>query len=257
MSRIDGLTETEYQEVVPAGTILLGYRGSIAHGTYLPSDNPNSIDDKDLLGVCIAELDCYFGLRKFEQREAKLREWDSVIYELRKFAGLLLKSNPNALCLLWLEPQHYFIVEPAGRLLIDSRHLFITKRIYEAFTGYASDQLKRMTHLAFEGYMGAKRKQLVQKHGYDTKNAAHCIRLLRMGIEFLQEGELRVYRNDAQELLDIKTGKYSLEQVKELAEKLFQQAQEAHERCRFPDEPDESKVNALLKQIMSAHFGVT
>jgi len=35
------------------------------------------------------------------------------------------------------------------------------------------------------GYLGDKRKQLVLKHGYDAKNAAHLIRLLRMGIEFL------------------------------------------------------------------------
>jgi predicted nucleotidyltransferase len=256
MNRIEGLSEAEYQQLIPEETILLGYRGSIAHGMYLPSNRPDSIDDKDLLGVCIASLDCYFGLRQFEQKEAKLREWDSVVYELRKFMHLLLKSNPNALCLLWLDPQHYLVVEPAGRLLIESRHLFVTKRIYEAFTGYASAQLKRMTHLAFEGYMGAKRKQLVEKHGFDTKNAAHCIRLLRMGIEFLQEGELHVHRADAQELLDIKVGKYSLEEIRSLAEELFRQAQQVYEQCTFPDAPDESKANELLKQILVSHFGV-
>src|ERR1035441_7341928 len=29
------------------------------------------------------------------------------------------------------------------------------------------------------GYLGDKRKNLVLEHGYDAKNAAHCIRLLR------------------------------------------------------------------------------
>lgn len=32
----------------------------------------------------------------------------------------------------------------------------------------------------FSGYQGAKRKAIVRQHGYDTKNAAHLIRLLRM-----------------------------------------------------------------------------
>jgi len=52
--------------------------------------------------------------------------------------------------------------------------------------------------------MGAKRKSLVEKFGYDTKNAAHLILLLRMGIEFLSVGVLHVKRHDAQELLEIK-----------------------------------------------------
>lgn len=38
--------------------------------------------------------------------------------------------------------------------------------------------------------MGEKRKQLVAKHGYDTKNASHLIRLLRMGMEFLTVEEI-------------------------------------------------------------------
>jgi len=32
--------------------------------------------------------------------------------------------------------------------------------------------------------------------GYDSKNAAHLIRLLRMGIEFLTEGKMYVERAD-------------------------------------------------------------
>lgn len=51
--------------------------------------------------------------------------------------------------------------------------------------------------------MGQKRRELVRRVGYDAKNAAHLIRLLRMGIEFLTEGTLHVERADATELLDI------------------------------------------------------
>lgn len=42
--------------------ILVGYRGSIAHGMYVPPKNPTSIDDKDLMSVCIPPLDFYLGL---------------------------------------------------------------------------------------------------------------------------------------------------------------------------------------------------
>jgi len=42
--------------------------------------------------------------------------------------------------------------------------------------------------------MGKKRRELVMRVGYDSKNAAHLIRLLRMGIEFLTEGTMYVER---------------------------------------------------------------
>ena len=61
-----------------------------------------------------------------------------------------------------------------------------------------------MERNACKGYMGEKRKRLVEKFGYDTKNASHLIRLLRMGMEFLVDGELHVEREDAKELLRIK-----------------------------------------------------
>ena len=51
-----------------------------------------------------------------------------------------------------------------------------------------------------------KRKRLVEQYRYNTKNAAHLIRLLRIGIEFLRDGELIVDRGgyDAQDLLAVK-----------------------------------------------------
>jgi hypothetical protein len=44
------------------------------------------------------------------------------------------------------------------------------------------------------GYMGEKRKELVLEHGYDSKNAAHCVRLLRMAKEIFETGGMTVYR---------------------------------------------------------------
>lgn len=245
-----GLSEQEKNEIIPPHTFLLGYRGSIAHGMYIPNSKPNSIDDKDILGVCFGPINCYVGLGKFEQREKFLREWDSVIYEARKFVSLLIKANPNVLSLLWLDPVHYITIEPAGQLLIDNRGLFSTKEAYYAFTGYAYGQLKRMTTGAFMGYMGEKRKALVEKFGFDTKNAAHLIRLLRMGIEFLNTGELQVHRHDGPQLLEIKNGQWSLEKVKAEAEILFKRAEEAFDRCTLPRRADLNKVNALLEGMI-------
>ncbi len=52
----------------------------------------------------------------------------------------------------------------------------------------------------------AARKELEKKHGFDSKHAAHLIRLLRMGLEIVNTGEVIVMRPDAQELLGIRNG---------------------------------------------------
>ena len=232
--------------------ILLGYRGSISHGTYRPNNDPNSIDDIDLQGICIPPIDYYYGLKEFGSRgtvEIKKDEWDIVLFELTKAIRLLEKGNPNVLSILWLDSKQYLNVTGAGQMLIDNRDLFMSKRIYHSFAGYANGQLKRMTHLACKGCMGEKRKRLVKKYGYDTKNASHLIRILELGIEFLHEGVLHVHRKNAEKLLEIKDGKWSLEKVKAEAERLFRLAEVTHHFSRLPDKPDHEKINELCVDI--------
>lgn len=250
MIKLSGLSAEETLQIIPEHTILLGYVGSIAHGTYIPKNDPDSIDDKDILGICVADESAYFGLKKFEQKEIKQGEWDSVVYEIKKFFHLLLKQNPNVISLLWLQEKDYIHISESGRLILDNRDLFVSKVAYHSFSGYAHGQLHRMTHGAFEGYMGEKRKKLVEKFGYDCKNAAHLIRLLRMGIEFLVDGKLKVFREDAAELKEIKSGKWSLEKVMKEADRLFILAQEAFVRSSLPNSPDTEKAEKLLMSIL-------
>jgi len=251
------MTPEQKQELFPANIILLGYRGSIVHNMYVPNTDPNSIDDIDLMGVYMAPEDHYIGMNKTKETMEKfLGQWDVVNYEFKKFVSLLLKSNPNVLSLLWIRDNHYIDRHGYGKLLIENRDLFVSKKAYHSFTGYAYSQLKRMTHLATEGYMGKKRKALVEKYGYDCKNAAHCIRLLKMGMEFLIEGRLNVFREDASWLLEIKRGGWSLEDVKAEAKKLFGLTDEAYVRSSLPNEPDYYKVNELVKDILSDYLKI-
>jgi hypothetical protein len=48
------------------------------------------------------------------------------------------------------------------------------------------------------------RTELVDKFGYDTKHAMHLVRLIRMAKEILIEGVVHVYRDDREELMDIR-----------------------------------------------------
>jgi predicted nucleotidyltransferase len=259
MSVPKGITDN-YPEL-STRCILAGYRGSIAHGMYVKPSEPTSIDDKDVMYVCVPNIDYYYGFapgfgsnKVFPTngtREIKRDEWDIVVYEAKKFIGLLAQGNPNVLAMLWLEPNLYITKTPAGEMLLNNRNLFVGRHVYKSFVGYAYSQLHRMTHNAFEGHMGEKRKALVQKFGFDCKNGAHLIRLLRMGIEFLKDGELYVLREDASQLLEIKKGEWTLEQVKSEADRLFIAAETAYQNSTLPSKPDYAKINKLSIDIIS------
>lgn len=77
-------------------SILLAYRGSIAHGMHNPS--PDSIDDEDTIGIFIASPDHYLGMK--QQKETMTTQQgkiDLVEYELRHFAKLASNCNPNVM----------------------------------------------------------------------------------------------------------------------------------------------------------------
>lgn len=232
--------------------ILHVYRGSIAHGMYIPDTDPLSIDDKDTMAICVPDISHYFGLRQFGSRgtrEIKKMEWDIVIYEAKKALSLLKQGNPNVLSLLWTD--EIIKTTIAGNLLRSNRDLFAGKHVYDSFVGYAHAQLSKMQKYAHEGYMGAKRKLLVERFGYDPKNAAHLIRLLRMGSEFLKTGELIVKRPDADELLSIKRGEWELEDVKDVADKLFLSIEIAKDQSPLPEKPDVDAIDALCIEIVN------
>lgn len=231
---------------------LMCYRGSIAHNMYVPNSDPNSIDDVDLLGIFMAPVDYYIGLGRHKDTvESFIGEYDLVNYEFKKMMWMLLKSNPNVLPILNLKEDHYIYLSEDAKKLIDNKEIFYSLKAYKTFTGYAKGQLDKAEKYSTLGYMGRKRKELVEKFGYDCKNISHCIRLLRMGSEFLETGELNVYRTkDREELLDIKKGKYTLEELKEEAESLFNRAKVAYLRSELPETPNYLKINEITKEII-------
>ena len=315
MPRIElkGLSPEQIARLLPEGLISLCWRGSVAHGMYVPKSDPDSIDDKDVMGIYIGTLEHYLGFGRDDVYERWEGEWDCVFYELRKFIGLLLNCNPNVLSLLWLKPNGIIYESALGSRLREHRDLFATKQAYHSFSGYAQAQFKKMTSFNQEaqalmqrledqltsfgidpefcdsghslrtlegqafvgattemmevvkryrgerrryysgGYMGQKRRELVRRVGYDAKNAAHLIRLLRMGIEFLTEGTLHVERADAPELLAIKRGEWPLEKVKTEAERLFQLSHEAYVRSPLPAEPDRARAERLCVEMIAEY----
>lgn len=238
-----------------AHVIGAGYMGSHSHNTYVPKDDPDAIDDVDIFAVVLPPLDHLIGLHDWQHQVIQVDELDAVFFSYHKAVKLLLNANPNVLGFLWLEPEHYIIRAPALDRLIAARDAFSSQRAGASFAGYAQSQLKKMEGGVYRGYMGEKRKELVQRFGYDTKHASHLIRLLTMGIEFLETGNLQVYRSaDADLFRAIKRGDYALDSVRRLATQLDERFAQAREHTRLPERPDFDRVNALVVQTVREHI---
>jgi hypothetical protein len=186
--------------------------------------------------------------------EKRTRTWDIVYYSVQKYLNLMLKQNPNVICLLWLSPKHYIKRTKWGDMLIEARERLLSKQCYHSFVGYAYGQLHRMTHMAKGGDMGKKRKDLVDRFGYDVKNAAHLIRLLKMGAEALILGEMIVERPDNNQLLEIKRGEWTLDRVQKYADELFSNLDQALVRSSLAPKVDGSFANDLCMRIIRGFY---
>jgi hypothetical protein len=96
------------------------------------------------------------------------------------------------------------------------------------------------------------RAELERSHGYDTKHAMHLIRLMRMGLEVLHTGELRVRRADAEELSAIRDGALSFEQLLAMAVDLQRGMETAAVTSQLPHDVDYERVDGLLVELLGA-----
>lgn len=95
------------------------------------------------------------------------------------------------------------------------------------------------------------RAALEAKHGYDTKHAMHLVRLSRMAAEILETGEVRVRRDDREELLRVRDGAWTYDGLLEHVDELKARIADAKARSTLPDAPDEAALDALCVELIT------
>jgi len=235
------------------------YRGSIAHNLHIGGGEKFPTDDTDTMVVYVYPKQYYLTLESFhhvkEVFEEKHDDIDVVGYEIKKMFHLLSQMNPNVLPALYTREQDFTTLSPEWKLIREKRDIFINKtRIRDVFLGYAKAQYRRMIDKkSWFGYMGAKRKELYEKLGYDAKYASHSIRRLRMGGEFLRDGAPVVYREaDRDELIAIKQGEWTLENIQKLYAQEMLNVEQAYGQSKLQDKATKHKVNKLLFEVMES-----
>jgi len=90
--------------------------------------------------------------------------------------------------------------------------------------------------------------------GMDCKFAAHTIRLLSMGRELLETGNITLPCPNAALLKDIRTGKYSYEQLLEMVGNPFEEFEELEKNSPLPHKPDRVGIENLYLEILHKFF---
>jgi predicted nucleotidyltransferase len=241
-------------EELPDHLILCAYYGSTADNTDVYES------DVDVLGVYMAPVEYYVGLGRgkyYKGHHKTVDNYDITTYELRKFAHLLIKADPSALGLLWAMKDNYIDpIKPYGRTLIDRREMFLSKRIYNSFVGYAHSLFEQVKNV--KDLRGKKRKQLIKKYGYDCKSAAKCVKILKDAMEFLETGKHNNLRSliDSQYLVSMRTGEVGFGQVIKEIDKLFNFVEKAYKKSKLPEEPDIDRIEYFIMGIILDYIHV-
>ncbi len=160
-------------------------------------------------------------------------ETQETYWELKKFIVLALKANPNVLECLYSP-----IVEsatPLGEELLAMRSAFLSKLVFQTFSGYVASQFKKMqTDIRNQGRV-------------KWKHVMHLIRLLLSGTHVLRSGEMMVEVGQHRDrLLSIKRGDMPFAEADSWRKVLQRDFESAFQATKLPDRPDYERANAFL-----------
>lgn len=223
--------------------------GSRAYGTNIDSS------DTDLRGVAIDSESSVFGLSKMDHYENK--EYDTVIYSLKKFLSLLNNSNPNMLEYLGSSEEDILYVSELGKILFDNIDLFLSKDIQYKYFYFSKNLENDLYKLLKKGHINDEK--LCENI---NKTAMNVIRVLNTGADLLNGNIFITKRPEAEELKKIRLGKY-LEGEKELSLKqdyydMLEESkinfQKAVKNTKLKNKVDNQKVDDLCIRILKQYY---
>ncbi len=192
----------------------------------------DEVSDTDRRGIYLPTAELHWSLYGVPE-QLENDETQEVYWELQKFIVLALKANPNVLECLYSP-----IVEnvtPLGEELLAMREAFLSKLVFQTFSGYVASHFKKMqTDIRNQGRV-------------KWKHVMHLIRLLLSGTHVLREGAMIVDVGEHREsLLTIKRGEMSFDDADRWRERLQSEFESAFKTTTLPDRPDYERANAFL-----------
>jgi len=184
-----------------------------------------------------------------EDKEAR-KEYDFSVYSIVKYFQLCMENNPNMIDSLFTPERCVLHSTQIAQLVRESRRSFLHRGCWHKFKGYAYSQMHKMNSKDPEG----KRRETIEKFGFDVKFAYHVVRLLNEVEQILVEGDLDLQRNREQ-LKSIRRGDWTQEQIVQYFADKEKMLEEAYSKSELPWGPDEEKIKSLLVRCLEMHYG--
>lgn len=223
-------------EKLKDNVVLLVVAGS--HGYGLNTEE----SDLDIRGISMGTPDSILGMESFDIFDNK--NTDTVIYSMKRFVELAMKGAPNVLEILFSNPENIlYCDEKIGKMLLDNRNMFLSKRIYYSFKGYAKNALKDAE------------KRLETNPKKADKYAMHYIRLCLEVTALLNgNGLTGVLKNNRDMLMWIRNG--SMRHGNGFTEEFYESVRDfenllekAYQNSPLPDTVNVKKVSELLVKM--------
>ena len=177
-------------------------------------------------------------------------EVEYSMYGIVRYFELLLQNNPNIIDSLFTRENCVLKCTKIGAMVRDNKKIFLHKGCWYRFKNYAMGQLRGAKSQTRKG----KRKEVVEKHGYDLKFALHIFRLLDEVEQLLRTGDMDLMRNK-EELKRIRDGMYPLEEIETMANERVGHLEKLYHDTSLPDEPRRDEIKKLLFRCLEEHFG--
>lgn len=248
------MSNSPTQWIAIKGMMLRARIGSEIQGL---STGPSDIDE---MGICIEPPQTVIGSQQFKTYTYRTRpqgvtsgpgDLDLTVYSLRHFAHLARTGNPTVLMLLFVPPKFIQFRNPYADELFERRHMFLSREAGEKFKGYLHSQREGLLGHRSGGTRNQGRADIRAKYGFDTKFAAHMVRLGIQGVQLLTTGTLTLpipepHRTWLQEL---RRGEHSKEEALARAARLHAQITELIPRSPLPEHPDHVGIDQWMATV--------
>jgi predicted nucleotidyltransferase len=186
-------------------------------------------------------------------------EFDYSVHDIRKLSDLLWKANINFLEVLYSKENHGFFKEVGD--IFAMREKLVTMNLPKLYTACKGMHLEKMKRLdkPTEGTA-----HLIERHGYNTKEALHAYRVLDFitrfaYTDFTDFEWAMTYKDEARyNMLEIKHGYHSKEQFEKMIQlKLnhFEKFESVYVNQK-PDEETKQQLETIIYEMIRQSLSI-
>lgn len=228
--------------------IFATFGGSHAYGTNVEGS------DIDIRGIALNSPTDILGRSNFEQVIDNAT--DTTIFAFNKIIGLLENCNPNTIELLGCRPETYYWYHPFGKILVERRKMFLSKKAVYAFGGYATQQLRRL-----QAALARDRFDQTEKEKQILSSCQSSMFTFNERYQEFEEGSMRLYVDkseredlDTEIFMDVSLKHYPLRDYKNIWSDLNTIVKEYGKLNRRNHKKDEAHLNKHAMHLIRLYL---